>query len=505
MKSNMIRFGTGLMSILLAMSLMAGCGGDSRPNESTASSAESGESHSAITSPDETGADVTGGSAASDPDATGSPTVSGSAAASSPSGSGSKGTTTSNTKSGSQTTTTVSTSNAVKVNPEDYRGTTVRYATWKDPDQNEDGIVVKSFQEKYGIKVQIDIIPQDTYTMDIAGKIASGDQPDVYFDTGMFPSSLSVVQPLEAAKLDLTDPIWDPGMLEISTVGGKPYMINTVGNIWNETACVFYNKKLLEDNNITTPEEYYNAGKWTFEAMTKVMSDVASLGPDYIGGYLDLDAMLGCVGASFYQFEDGKFTNGTSDPMLTNVMLYISNSIKNGLVKGIYYVNRDGFKTGKMGIAVTDAFGLKKTGHWKGMNPSHIGFTYLPDWDANTKAKSTGIFRAWGIIKGAKNPVGAGIFLRYYLDVNNYDTSSAFLSSDAENFFFKLTAGDTKEKYHDMIIGATQYLGVDRTKYYEIASGDPAQVAKEISALKNVVDAEVKKLNDFLNEQANLY
>ena len=31
-------------------------------------------------------------------------------------------------------------------NPGNYRGTTVRYATWKDPAANEDGIVIKSFK-----------------------------------------------------------------------------------------------------------------------------------------------------------------------------------------------------------------------------------------------------------------------------------------------------------------------------------------------------------------------
>lgn len=47
-----------------------------------------------------------------------------------------------------------------KVNPEKYRGTTVRYATWKNPYQNEDGKVVEKFQKKYGIKVKIDTIPR---------------------------------------------------------------------------------------------------------------------------------------------------------------------------------------------------------------------------------------------------------------------------------------------------------------------------------------------------------
>lgn len=499
MKSKSIRFGAGLMSVLLAMSLMAGCGG-SKPS-STSNEASSNEST--------VNTDASGNALGSEPGAPGQ-TVSGSASApTDPSGNpiittkNPKATT--RAQNNSTTKTNGKPTPGAKVNPEDYRGTTVRYATWKDPAQNEDGIVVKSFEKKYGIKVQIDIVPQDTYNVDIASKIAAENPPDIYFDTGMFPNSLSVLQPLEAAKLDLTDPIWDQAMLKVSTVGGKPYIINTLGNIWNENACVFYNKKLLEDNNITTPEEYYKAGKWTYAALTKVMTDVKNLGPDYIGGYLDLDAMLGSVGASFYQYKNGTFTNGTSDPMLTNVMQYIATSIKNGLVKGIYYVNRDEFKKGKMGVAITDAFGLKKTGHWQGMNPSHIGFTYLPSWDEKTPAKATGVFRGWGIIKGAKNPVGAGIFLRHYLDVNNYDTGSAFISASAENFFFKLTAGDTSGKYYDMIIGATQYLGVDRTKYYEIASGDPAQVSKEISALKNTVGSEVTKLNDFLKKQASLY
>lgn len=496
MKSKSIRLGAGLMSVLLAMSLMAGCGG-SKPSPS---SNETSSDESTVNT-DASGTSIESGSSTGEP-------------GQNPENPGSSNASTSpNSNPGSSNNPGSSTNNpspkppspGAGVNPEDYRGTTVRYATWKDPAQNEDGKVVKDFEKKYGIKVQIDITPQDTYNVDIASKIASGSPPDIYFDNNMFPSSLSVLQPLDAAKLDLTDPIWDQAVLKLSTVGGKPYIVSTLGNIWAENVCVYYNKKLLEDNNITTPEEYYKAGKWTYAALTKVMTDVKNLGMDYIGGYLDFDAMLCSVGTSFYQFKNGTFTNGTSDPMLTNVMQYIATSIKNGLVKGIYYVNRDEFKTGKVGIAITDAFGLKKTGYWQGMNPSHIGFTYLPSWDEKTPAKVTGAFRGWGIVKGAKNPVGAGIFLRYYLDVNNYDTSSAFINSDAENFFFKLTAGDTSNKYCSMLVGATQYLGKDRTDYFEIASGDPAQVSKKISALKNTVESEVAKLNAFLKKQSSLY
>ena len=37
------------------------------------------------------------------------------------------------------------------INPEDYRGKTVRLATWKDPKLNPDGPVVEEFKKKYEI------------------------------------------------------------------------------------------------------------------------------------------------------------------------------------------------------------------------------------------------------------------------------------------------------------------------------------------------------------------
>ena len=386
------------------------------------------------------------------------------------------------------------------VDPEDYRGTTVRFATWKDPANGEDGAVVEAFQKKYGINVKIDLIPQNQYSLTIAGNIAAENSPDIFFDNEFFPSSLSVLQPIDAMKLNLEDPIWDKGMLERSTIQEKTYLVNTVGNIWNEADLVFYNKKLLEDNNITTPEEYYAAGKWSFDGMRRVMMQVKELGSGYVGGYLDVETLLGSTGSSFYRFEDKQFVNGIDDQLI-QVMQYMSQAIKDGLVRGAGYDYRDEFKNGKVGIAMTNAYGLKKNGYWQGMNPDHIGFTFLPDWDENTKAKQTGIFRGWGLIKGASNPVAAGIFLRYYLDVNQYDISSAFLNADAESMFFQLTAMDTADKFSGMLLGTTMILGEDRFDYWNIASVDPAQIQQQLRTRMGAVDAGVERLNAYLKEQ----
>lgn len=386
------------------------------------------------------------------------------------------------------------------------RGKTVRYATWKDPYLNEDGVAVKSFEEKYGIKVKIDLISQTDYIMILQGMIASGNSPDVYFANGDFPGCLSCIQPLDAMKLDLTDPIWDTEFIELSKVNGKAYLVNTIGNIWNEVDCVYYNKKLLEDNNITTPSEYYAAGKWDFAAMTKVMSDVKALGPEYIGGYLDWECIIGSAGAGYYKWQDGKFVNGIDDNLI-RMNEYLAQCVKDGLVHGLFSYNyRDEFINGKCGIAVTNAFGLKKTGYWRDMNTDIIGYTYLPDYDAKTPSVTSGYFKGWGLIKGAKEPEAAGVFLRHYLDVNNYDTSTAFISSEAESFFFKLTSVTGKNKsYMSFMQGTDPILG-NRWNLGQIpVQNSPDQISTVIKARNNVIDSDVKTINRYIQQQTAEY
>lgn len=385
------------------------------------------------------------------------------------------------------------------VNSEEYRGTTVVYATWKDPNKNEDGPVVEAFQKKTGINVKIDMVPQATYVQEIAGKIAANNSPDIFFDNCFFPASVAVLQPIDAMELDLNDAIWDKGMLEMSKLGDKSFLVNTVGNIWAEVDCLFYNKKIFADNNITTPEEYEKAGKWNFAALTKCMTDVKNAG--HIGGYIDVQSLLASTGSGFYKFQNGQFTNGV-DQMTTDVMKQISQWVSDGLIRDPREHNLlNNFIQGKCGIAVTNAYGLKATGYFGDMNPNDIGFTYIPDYNESTKSYTTGLFRGWGLIRGAKNPVAAGIFLRYYLDATNYDTSSAFINEEAENFFFKLTSGvNTDQKNPYMLLGITQLCSETTADYTGISGMAPGQVSGQIAGLNNKINSNAAKVNSEIDK-----
>lgn len=67
----------------------------------------------------------------------------------------------------------------------------MRFATWKDPQANEDGPVVTAFEKKYGIKVQVDMVAQTNYIQTLTSMIAAKDAPDICFDNNEFPASFS--------------------------------------------------------------------------------------------------------------------------------------------------------------------------------------------------------------------------------------------------------------------------------------------------------------------------
>ena len=387
------------------------------------------------------------------------------------------------------------------VNPSDYSGTEITYATWRNPALYEDGPVVEDFEKKYGIKVNVDLINEEDYTNTVLGRIASGKSPDIYFSTYTFPYCIDALQPIDAAKLNLEESIWDKSLINISTVKGKTYLVDTVGSIWKDEDMVVYNKKIFRDNNWTTPEEYYEAGQWNYDSMKKCMQQVASLGTDYIGGAIHLEGLIHAAGASVIGMKDGKFYNGTTNTVTQDIMRWASTGLKEGwLSTTSIYTALNQFPSGKVGIAILHSFSLKKTGYLRNMKASDIGFTYLPSWNGE-EYTPTSFVRGWGLCKGAQNPVAAGIFLRYYLDVNNYDTSSAFISAEAENFFFKLTSTNTENKnfyfcYGSGVNGVTGRESAVGDSISKPAMSDPTQVVTVISSYQNELNADIAKLNE---------
>ena len=384
------------------------------------------------------------------------------------------------------------------VNPEDYRGTKVVYASWKDPYQNEDGVAVDAFKAKYGMEFEWQQVDQGKYVSLIATSISNGTQADVFFENGDFPGSLTVMQPLDAAMLDLEDPIWNKALIKASTLEGHPYLVDAISNVWTEVDICVYNKNIFESNGFTTPTEYYEAGKWTFANFRNAAKQVADLGKEYSGAGILGESALGAAGSSFFTYKDNAM-HVSVDDHLREVMVFLAEMKDDKIAK----LDRGGFNEGKQGMALTNCFGLKRTGYYTTINPEHVAATYLPVWKEGDPQKVTGIYRGWGLIEGAKNPVGAGLFLRQYLDVNNYDLDATFHNTDVANFFFQVTGQYSEDMiyYHGPDLVKTTGMG---ELYHEAGwnNNSAANVNGYIDKHLNTMNEMVRKANEIIAEES---
>ena len=396
------------------------------------------------------------------------------------------------------------------INPEDYRGRTVKFITTIRPEVDESGPVVANFEKDFGIKVEIIDSGLDEHAQKCAGLIAAGQSPDVARSNGDFPAFMGYLQSLDAAKLNYKEEIWNQNTFKLTTFGGSPYLCDTMGNIWAEIDIVMYSKSLLKRANSYTPEEYDAQGKWTWEAffeIGKACQKVTGKPGAAINSY---ECYFHAAGGSAYKIENGKVVNGINNDSVEIMTKYAQARKDNILMSGKSVTAA--LKEGDIGITTLHAWSLKKTGDMRDAKWDDLGFYYLPYYTAEDAAAKgtrpmTGIFRGWGLVRGANEPVAAGLFLREYLDVNNYDVGGTYITPEAETFFFKVNSIDFANynpymTYCDMnayITGVKSNQEIYYAMWY-----DPQQVQQRIASIKTAVDKGVKNLNEFIDKNTGL-
>ena len=475
-KSKILRTLALMLTVIMAVSFFSACGGDEY-EEIVSFIDVSGDDDDKVTTVGDTSSDATSSSNPS--------SNTGSAASS-------------NKNTGSTT------SNSGSVNPADYRGTTVVYATWDRSEGIDTSRAIANFKKKYGINVTIQTVAQKGYVQSITGLIASGKQPDIIKDCGFWPTFLTIAQPLQNAKMDLTDPIYDQDKIKQSTINGKTYSVSSLGPIFNYVKCCFYNKKLLQQNGIKTPEDYKKIGKWDFAAVDKIARETVALGSQYSGFYSDSFGycLAQNFGYDFFTYNNGKVsTINYSDPTYLKIAQQISIWNHDGLMAPA----REKFSEGKCALAFTGSYGCLKTGYWYKMSSmwKDIGIIEMPSFEGKTPVSPTE-WNGYGICEGAKNPIAAGMFLRYYLDCNNYDLKNEFISDIALDYVTK----HTSENHEGAILlnsGAYEALGYDSTNryYWKLMAEDPKQVQTLIKSLEPVLNNDVKNLNSYIDKQVS--
>lgn len=105
----------------------------------------------------------------------------------------------------------------------------------------------------------------------------------------------------EMPNIHLTDEKWSKAINEASTFGGKVYGV--LNEIPTGVVC-FYNSTLLQEKNITSPQELYKQDKWTWDEFLKLAKqttidengdgtpEIYALGsPDWLNVYLEISTV----------------------------------------------------------------------------------------------------------------------------------------------------------------------------------------------------------------------
>ena len=383
--------------------------------------------------------------------------------------------------------------------PSNLKNTTVTFAHFGDEGASEYQKVIKAFTKDTGIKVNLVSYNQEDYVSTVAKQIAAKAGPDVIICNEAFPSALEIAQPLQNI-VDLDDDFWDDEITELSTVGGNTYFVNSLESVWENIDMVFYNKTLFSNNGLTTPTDYYESGKWTYENLKKCLEQITKLG--YIGGYMDADKLSASMGVPLISYDPktNKFTNNITK--MSAAYQFAAQIQKEGLWSTTAWWGT--FSNGTIGIYTSGLYGAKYNGFFKDMDNNSIAAVPMPTSFQGKELKPTSGMRAYGIAKGAKNPMGAVYFLRYFLDYSYYKPAGAnvFKNSSLEKVYFDEIIPLIKEKgrnfdlsYDPMCLADNSNIGLFMT---DVRTADPSQVPSVLASKSNIVQNGVDKANEKL-------
>ena len=405
------------------------------------------------------------------------------------------GKTSSENKGGNTSNTSDKNNSTASAKPSTLKGSTVKFATWEDISKTEYGPVIEAFTKKTGIRIKIVSVPQHEYITKLTGLIAAGNSPDVIKDNGEFPRTVAIAQSIDTSGINPADTRWDQTVTKMSTVKGKVYLIASTQTNFQCRFLCYYNKRLFANNGINSPADYVNQKNWTWETFKKAASEIKTAAGLTYGVSIDTGYFNQAYGAGFVKFKNGKFYNGINENAMTDCWRYLLEGSKDGT----FYLpgKSQPFIDGKAGMIISDTYGLKNAGYFSTMKVSDVGVTYLPKKTASDSVyPSTGFVSAFGIAKGAKNAAGAGEFLKFYLDMNNYDTKLIYRST--ENKQFADTIAKTPITFDTLYVTtALQEISGDNFSKYMLTS-DVAQIKTNLNKVNNTVNSAVSKANDML-------
>jgi len=294
----------------------------------------------------------------------------------------------------------------------EIRGTTVSVLFAAEPTALQKK-QIKAFELKYGCKVEPFIMSWNDWKNQFLSLVVAGTVPDVISipdEPYLKWLARGLLQPVDD-YINVDDPIWNPLVYDAFEWKGQHYgfHFNGVSPIY-----VVYNATLFYEKGVKTPMEYYEDGKWNFKNFRKCAIEMTG------------DGVIGCGTDWKYIFA---LANGSTiididrDNGVVTLAFNEENAIAGQelcveLAQGGYFKWGncfDVFANGELAMFmerpgnVIGQFDLRNTT----LANSEIEIVPMPIGPDNDEGVAPAIFDAYGIPRGAKNPLGGAAWAYY--------------------------------------------------------------------------------------------
>ncbi len=388
--------------------------------------------------------------------------------------------------------------------PSALRGSVVQVAGWGSDTDFDKENVYANFTALTGIEIERVFVAQSEYISKLTSLIAAEQAPDVVTENGDFPRTLSILQPItkEATGIDVNDPFWDKQMMDIYAVGGKHYIVCGAKTGTNKAGgAVYFNRTTLEENGIKSPNEYVAENNWNLETFEKLLGQMkSSCGYGRAPASVDVDIWCSMFGAKQLEWspETNKFTTTVASAQMNAALRTLLTMQDNGLVK-IIAGHDDSIAHGTSGLQICGAYGLRCSPGWfYTMDMDDLGFEVLPKLNADDADYPYTIgLHGYGIVQGARNPMGAGYYLRYYLNGDNFDKTKLFKNEEAQALYQRLrdNADYSTATFYRGVRMIVDPLAASGTMLSLLTAGTAAQINVNLKSVENQIEAAVSEAN----------
>ncbi|MBQ7726027.1 MAG: extracellular solute-binding protein, partial [Clostridia bacterium] len=271
---------------------------------------------------------------------------------------------------------------------------------------------------------------------------------------------------------------------------------------------VYYNKDLFEENGIKTPREWWKEGKWNWDTFKQSALAISGLG-DYYFGYAGRDsyAYMLAAGCDYVKFDGKKFVNSSTEPALKKAWEFSNEMMASGA-----QFRPDGksnypqlFLEGKFGMYGEGSYCMANIGMLGdyAFDPAKVDFEIdavpfpNPAGQAATVIHRGNLF---GVAKNAKNPVAAGVFLRFWLDPKNAPSFSKTALNNNMRDAFEWINSENNVKKAFLSGGVLGYQDTEKmgNLTYRLLTQEPSQIDSNIATFKSFIDSSVAAANKAL-------